>query len=572
LRSHPGAREDARAGSLEVPMKRSLPALVLAVALVVGACGGGSSSTTPSGGPIKNGGVLRIAAYDGIDSMNPFVGVNDDSYAAYEYIYPQLVQYDASLNIVADFATKWSESTDGKTWTFQTVPNAKWSDGQPLTAEDAAWTYNTTIKFKKGATAGAAGAVAHMIKATTKGPNELILHYDRPVPAALAQLQQISILPEHVWSKFATGNGQALKTYPNSPTKGHPLVTGGPFTVTQYQQNGTTLFQANRNYYGPKPHIQGFGLTYFSNEDAEVIAMKSGNIDVVENVPASSVSTLQAQPDIKVNIGPSLTFRTFIINSSPYRTEHPELMNPQVRMAFEYAIDRNSLVKTAWLGYAQPGSTIVPPASGKWHDPSIQPLPFDINKANQILDSLGYKKGPGGIRIANGHPMQYDVIFPASERGAGDRDFQIIQSDFQQIGVKLIQKPVTGAYSYLTAPDNKYANWDLAMWNWTPPIDPDFILFCMTTKAWGNWSDSGYTNPAYDKLYIKQGEATNPADRLQIVYKMQQIVYNDRPYIVLVYNDSIFAYNTAHWAGLIPSPQGPFSALSKDSLDQVHMV
>ena len=98
------------------------------------------------------------------------------------------------------------------------------------------------------------------------------------------------------------------------------------------------------------------------------------------------------------------------------------------------------------------------------------------------------------------------MLFPGSERGAGDRAFQINQAGFQQIGVKLIKKSATGAYSIrVTAPDNRYENWDLAMWSWTPPIDPDFILSAMTCQSLGNWSDSGYCVDAYDKLYAQQG-------------------------------------------------------------------
>ncbi len=560
-------------------MKKSVVVATLVVALVGVACtgGGGSGGTsgssgapTGSSGPIVEGGTLRIAAFDGIDSLNPFVGVNDDSYAAYEYVYPQLVQYDAGLQLVGDFATDWNQSTDGLTWTFHTQPNAEWSDGQPLTAEDVAWTFNTIIKFQDGSTGSAAGSVQHMKGVTAPDATTVVLTYDTPVPAALAQLQQVSILPEHVWSQYATGDGKALKTFPNTPSKDQPVVSGGPFMVTQYVQDATTLFEKNPHFYGTPPHIDRFGLEYFSNEDAEVSALKSNDIDVIENVPATSVQTIQSSGFNLFN-GASLTYRTFIINSSPYKTTNPELQDPQLRQAFEYAIDRQKIVQTAWLGYATPGTTIVPPSTGTWHDSSIQPLPFDLTKANAILDQLGYSRGSGDIRVANGHPMQYSVVFPGSERGAGDRAFQIIQSDFAQIGVKLIQQATTGAYAYMTAPDNKYENWDLAMWNWTPPIDPDFILSVMTCGSFGDWSDSGYCNQAYDALYAKQGRTVDPAARLKIVDQMQQIVYDDRPYIVLVNNDTIDAW-TKNWTGFVQSPQGLFSALTKSSLVAVHQV
>jgi peptide/nickel transport system substrate-binding protein len=552
-------------------MNKPIVLVVAAIALVAAACTrGGEPSSGGAGGSITEGGELRIAAFDGIDSLNPFVGVNDDSYSTYEYIYPQLVQYDRNVDFTPDLATSWDSSSDGRTWTFHLHPDVKWSDGRPLTAADVAWTFNTIVEYKHTVTAGSAGAVAHLTSVSAKDPATVALHYDAAVPAVLANVQQVSILPEHVWAKYATGDGTALKRYANTPTKDLPVVSGGPFMVTQYQQDAVTLFQRNPNYYGTAPHIDGFGLQYFSNEDAEVTAIKNGEIDVIENVPATSVQTLRAA-DLNVYEGPGLTYRTFIINSSPYKRDHPELQNPQVRQAFEYAIDRQRIVDTAWLGHAQPGTTIVPPSTGKWHDDSIHPLPFDLAKANQILDGLGFAKGPDGIRVANGHPMTYDVLFPASERGAGDRAFQVIQADFAQIGVKLVQRPVTGAYAIMTAPNNRYENWDLAMWNWTPPVDPDFILFAMTCASLGDWSDSGYCNKDYDKLYLKQQTTVDAQTRLQIVDELQRTVYDDRPYIVLVYNDTLDAWSR-HWAGFVQSSQGLFASLTKASLISVHQV
>ena len=167
--------------------------------------------------------------------------------------------------------------------------------------------------------------------------------------------------------------------------------------------------------------------------------------------------------------------------------------------------------------------------------------------------------------------MTYDVIFPPSERGAGDRAFQVLQADYLQIGVKLVQKPVNGAYSIMTAPNNRYENWDLAMWDWTPPIDPNFILSVMTTQQFGTWSDSGYSNKGYDQLFQEQSQEMNPQKRLALVYQMQKMVYDDRPYIILNYNDTLDAWSK-NWTGFVQTPQGLFNAISKTSLIQVHQV
>src|SRR5262249_56136120 len=124
-----------------------------------------------------------------------------------------------------------------------------------------------------------------------------------------------------------------------------------------------------------------------------------------------------------------------IINANTRKTKDRELLNPLVRQAFEYAVDRNQIIKTAYLGYAQPGASIIPPATRFWHDPSIRPLPFDLAKANALLDQAGYKMGRGGIRMANGHQMSYTVIFSRDHKGPRDPAFPLIPAAHPQIGL-----------------------------------------------------------------------------------------------------------------------------------------
>jgi peptide/nickel transport system substrate-binding protein len=226
-----------------------------------------------------------------IDSLNPFIAFQSDAYTTFEYIYPTLVQYTPSLKIVENFARSWTTSPDGRTWTFTTQPNAKWSDGKPLTAADAAWTFSTILKFANGATANSAGYVAHMKSATAPNATTLVLTYSQPVANVLSQVQQVPIMPEHIWAQYATGNGKALKTFQNNA----PIVSGGPFILTKYTPKQVALFKKNPAFYGPKPHIDGFGLQFFQTTDAEVTALKSGQLDGVEvPVPPTSVATLKA--------------------------------------------------------------------------------------------------------------------------------------------------------------------------------------------------------------------------------------------------------------------------------------
>ena len=547
-------------------MSGRIPRLLLAavaVSMVATACGSGSG-----GGSVKEGGLFRLGSASSIDSLNPFVAFQQDAYSTFEQIYPMLVQYDPKLQFVPDFARSWQESADGRTWTFHTQPSAKWSDGKPLTAADAAWTFSTILKFQNGPTANSAGTTAHMASATAPNATTLVVTYKQPVANVLSQLQQVPILPEHIWAKYATGNGKALTTFANPA----PIVSGGPFMLVKYTPKQIVLFKRNPNYYGPKPHIDELGLQFFGTYDAEITALKSGQLDGIETVPPTSVGTVKSA-GFDVHQAPGNYFDDFIINSNPQQeASHRELLNPLLREAFDYAIDRQAIVKTSLLGYGQPGSSIIPPATGHWYNPSVTPTPFNLTKAAQLLNQAGFKMGPNGVRIADGHPMSYTIIMPSDTTGGyGDRSFQIIQTDFKKIGVQLNPKNLdnSAAFSAITA--NHYRNFELSMWDWVPLIDPDFMLSVLTCGSFNVWNDTGYCSKSYDQVYQEQGAAMSPGKRQQIVYQMQRTVATQRPYLVLDYADLIEAHSKS-WAGLVTVGGLSWCSLSKISFESVHQV
>src|SRR5712691_6950736 len=235
---------------------RWMAPLVLVAVMAAGCSSAGKSGPTPtgtgSGGNVKKGGILRIGTINYIDSFNPFNFIESNGYQAMIMIYPQLVQYahgPGGFTIEGDWAKTWETSADGKDWTFHLVPGSKWSDGKPLTADDAVWTINTTVKYQDGFTAVAAPALAHVKSAEATDDATLVIHYDQPVGNVLAQLEQFFVVPRHVWEPLAGAKGRGLKTY--RPEQHMPIVVGGAYTVKKYEKKGTTVFLPNPGYYGP---------------------------------------------------------------------------------------------------------------------------------------------------------------------------------------------------------------------------------------------------------------------------------------------------------------------------------
>jgi peptide/nickel transport system substrate-binding protein len=547
--------------------RRLIATMALAAVVTAAAgCGGGGAAPGGSGGTggTVKGGILRIGTTNYIDSLNPFVAIESQSYNAFVMEYPQLVQYGPGEKLEGDWATSWTQSSDGLTWTFHLRPGGKWSDGKRLTAADAAWTGNTIVKYQAGPTAAVAAALTHVTSMTAPNATTLVIHYDKPVANVLPQLEQFWVLPEHVWSKYAGGNGHNLKSF--RPEQSLPTVAGGPYSITKYQQKGTTVFKPNPGFYGPKSNAEAVAMTYYTNSTSMIADLDSGQIDFADQVPFNAISSLKGDSRFALQSVPSSEVTNITINSNPLKAKNRELLNPTLRQALEYATDRDSIVKVIYAGHARPWANMLSLQSGSfWLNPAIKPLPFDVAKANQILDSLGYKMGPGNIRVVPAttgkyaqpaHKMEYDVIVPDSLDFNGDRQFQIIANDWKQIGIKLNE--IAGgdsgqAYGDETAA--KYTKFDFATWDWAEYVDPDAQLSYMTRAQWYSWSDTGYNNPLFNKQYLEQATLINPKERQALVWKMEAEVAHDRPYIQLVDEDTVTA-NDKQWTGFYADLNG----------------
>jgi peptide/nickel transport system substrate-binding protein len=571
-------------------MRRASFWLVVALAAIfaITGCGGGSTSaggSSTGGGNVVKGGILRIGTINYVDSLNPFNYIESQSVNAFIMLYPQLVQYgyaDGKYAIEGDWAKSWDTSADGKDWTFHLVPGGKWSDGQPLTADDAVWTINTTVKFANGPTAVQAAALQHVKNAEAPDPDTVVIHYKAPVGNVLAQLEQLFILPQHVWEPLAVGNGKGLKTY--QPQQHLPMVTAGVYRLKSYEKKGTTVYTADPNYWGPKSNAEAVALTYYTNADAMISDLKQGQLDYVDQVPFSAVNAVKKDSNLVVEMVPGAETTNITWNANPLKPKNRELLDPQVKKALSMCIDRDKIIEVVFSGYAETVESLVGHISSL-ENPDLGPLEFDCDAANQMLDELGYKKGSDGIRVAPAttgkyaqpaHKMEYEIMVPNSLNFNGEREFEIVKEGFANAGVNVTIQPggdSTAAYAIETgdncdaAKSTGYDSFDMAMWDWVGYVDPDFQLSVVTKGQWCSWSDTGWDNPEYDKLYEQQGTTVDPDERKQIVYQMQQMIWDNFVYTQLVNLQDIEAHSKA-WDGFSPA----LDAYSKKYYSQPHKV
>jgi peptide/nickel transport system substrate-binding protein len=561
--------------------------VALVAALSFAGCGG-SESTSTSGqgtdtGKVVKGGILRIGTINYIDSFNPWNYIESQAYNGFIMLYPQLVQYDfkdGKYVIVGDLADSWETSSDGKDWTFHLKSGTKWSDGQPLTAEDVAWTINTTVKYGDGPTAVMAPSLAHVTTADAPDPTTVVIHYEAPVGNALAQLEQFFVVPQHAWEQYATGNGKGLKTH--RPEKDlSSIVTGGAFTLKQYEKKGTTVFIPDPNYWGEKPSVEAVALTYYTNADSMIADLKQGNVDWVDQVPFNAVDVLKKDSKIQVNTVPGAETTNITWNSNPRKDKNRELLDPQVKKALSMCIDRDKIIEVVFNGYADKVESL-PGHISLYENKDLGPLEFDCDAANQALDDLGYTKGADGIRVVPAtndqpaHKMAYEIVTPTSTDFNIDRSFEIVKEGFAAAGVKVTQKvggDSTATYAIETT-DNcdpkksvGYTGWDIAMWDWVGYVDPDFMLSVVTKGQWCSWSDTGWDNPDYDALYEKQGTTIDADERAQVVQQMEQMIYDNFLYTQLTEHQYIDAH-TKQWDGIEPN----LNAYAKMYWTRVHKV
>jgi peptide/nickel transport system substrate-binding protein len=530
----------------------ALAGLVL-LGVVVAAASGAPASRT-------DGAILRVGSTYYIDSLNPFVAFDAQAVNAFVMLFPQLVQYGPGLKLQGDWASSWEHSPDGLTWTFHLRSGGKWSDGAALTAADAVWTINTELKYASGATSFLASELDGVKQAAAPNASTLVLTYSHPVAATLANLEQFYVLPRHVWQKHVGTNGSGLKGY--FPQKELPMVSGGPYVISKYESKGTTVFKPNPYFYGPKPQTAAVTLTYYTNPTSMIADFEAGNLDFIDNVPYTVANTLKSHSGITLSESPGSEVTNLGFNSNPKKPRNRELLDPKVKEAFEYAIPRKQIVDVVFGGHAQPWANLMSAFSvpSGWVNPAVKPLPYDLTKARQILDGLGYKTGSGGVRqvpAATGaypqaaHAMSYQVVVPDDLDFNGDRQFQILAASFAKIGVQLHEVAggdVGGAYTAITAPKGTYLTADLYTWYWHPYVDPNFNLSVVTRAQWNNNSDTGFNDPKYDAWYSRQTKIVDPKKRQALVWKMEAYLAQKRPYIQLVDTSLLTAYSSK-WTG-----------------------
>jgi peptide/nickel transport system substrate-binding protein len=244
----------------------------------------------------------------------------------------------------------------------------------------------------------------------------------------------------------------------------------------------------------------------------------------------------------------STTIDELIINSHENGTQPASLWDPAVRLSMAYAIDKQQIINVAYLGYADALGPVVPASMGDWHNRDIVDIPFDVAEGSRVLDEAGYLDSDGdGVReYSDGTPLEYRMY--ASDDASNARILEIISDGLAQVGISAPPTLMDEDSLIALYPDFDF---DLIYWGWGLDPDPDFamLIFTCDQREEGGWNDSGYCNETFDEMYLEQGIAVDHETRLELIWKMQEQLFDDRPYIVLTNAKNIQAYRSDKFTG-----------------------
>ncbi|MBN1148791.1 MAG: hypothetical protein JXA78_16135 [Anaerolineales bacterium] len=470
------------------------------------------------------------------DTANPAIGWY--GYTLRYLIHDTLIEEAGISDFVPGLAESWEVSDDGLVWTFKIREGVSFHDGTPCTAEDVAWSLNwiidneiETMNFY----------LANFSEVVALDPTTLQVTLSDPVGNMEYLLIYVWILPRSIWEGMSSD--EILEFEDISAATGT-----GPYKLVEWVEGEYLILEANKDYWRTTPSIDRVVYREYATEDAMVQALIAGEVDVIDNAPRTAIQTMQDAEGIEVAIMDSTQIDELIINSHENGSQPASLNDPAVRLAIAYAIDKAQVVNVAYLGHAEAATTVVPTSMGDWHDSEIEDIPFDPAEGNRILEEAGYLDSDGdGVREdKEGNPLEYRLY--AEDQATEARILEIISSGLAQIGISapptlMDEDSLIGLY-----PDFDF---DLIYWGWGLDPDPDFamLIFTCDQREEGGWSDSGYCNEEFEEMYAQQAITVDHEARRELIWKMQQKLFDERPYIVLTYLKTVQAYRNDRFTG-----------------------
>lgn len=398
------------------------------------------------------------------------------------------------------------EIINSTAWKFKLRAGVKFHDGTPLTSHDVKATIDRGRNFPLPRLLFGFVKSVEIIDDLT-----FILHLSYPFGAVIAHLAHPStaIIPKWVAEKLGP-----------EPIKDIKYIIGtGPFKFSEFIKLERTVLVRNEEYWGPKATIEKIIWRPIEDDDARVIALETGAVDIATHIPPHMISVLK-QKNFDVVKMPSTRVIFFVIQCE-------RIKDVRVRQALNYAIDKEAIVKKILEGAGTVATAPIPPAVFGYT--KLDPYPYDPAKARALLEQAGFI----GKEIT--------MIVPAG-RYLKDREVAVAVADYLfKVGLK-VKTIIYEWAAYL--PKTIEGDFDLALLGWsTVTLDADYGLYALFHSANfpPGFNRARYSNSRVDELLYKGRISPDALERLKAYEEAQKIIWEEAPWIFLHYEDIIVA-------------------------------
>lgn len=500
---------------------RSLVGIVAAVALA--ACGGSPASPPPlaDDGPTP-GGTVVLGALTDVQSWNPYLAESLFADQVLEQIYPRLMIEQPDYRehpptFAPSLARSWELSADGLELTLHLEPDATWSDGVPVTADDVVFSHRVALSPEVGWLG--ADAKAQIAEVEAVDPKTVLVRFSRRSPYQLMDANAGPIVPAHAWAEVPLASWRSVDWKER-------MLSAGPFRLASHVPQQEIVLERNPTYWrAGLPRLERVVWRIVPSKGGLLNLLLAGDLDLHPSVPPGDAERVATDPELELREIPSRTY-SFVL----YNLRRPMLDEPVERRALSLAVDRRAIVEAVYGGHARIAAG--PILSEMWaFNRDMAPLPHDPGRARELLDAAGWRDSDGdGIRELDGTPFRLELLAP-SENELRQDIAVLIEQDLARIGVDatprfvewgtLLARLDAGDFDAAIHAWSEPTMIDLGgVWHSTGPDEPTF-----------NWG--GYADPEVDRLLELAAEEPDPAVQKPLYDRVQELVVADQPYTFL---------------------------------------
>ena len=513
-------RGRARVGTAaRVGFARGAAAAALVAGLLAAACGGeagGPGGEPAAEGEPRYGGTLIVAETADFDALNGLVSVDYDTQEAMRYLlFMTLVQYDEDMNLKPYLAERWEVAEDGLSVTYHIRRDVTWHDGTPTTAEDVKFTYERAID--PAVAYANAATFQYYESAELLDPYTIRFTFTRPFAEQVENLALATIVPKHLLE------GVPPAQIRNAPFNRNP-VGNGPYKFVRWRANQEVVLEANENFspsLGGRPYIDRVVFRVIPEQTTQVTMLLSGQIDLMRAVPPQDAERVEASDVARLVAYPSRAY-TYI----GWNTRLPYFDSAEERTALTLAIDRRQIVDALLYGYGEVGATHA--SAVQWaRDESIEPLPYDPERAKELLARQGWRDTNGdGVLDQGGRRFEFDLI--TNEGNDLREDITVVvQRDLAKIGVRA--RPVLREWTVLLEETQRkdFEAW-LTGWNLDFTYEPRDLFHSEAIE--GKYNMISYANPVADSLIDLGTSLPEREDAKPVWSAFQRLLAQEQPY------------------------------------------